>query len=87
MLSDDMYALFDDQLLLHTDSRPLTGREKKLLSYYVGYWDAEPYNDYNLSMIEELDDQERRIVTKVLNIMMAMMGLGLVLLAIRQILG
>lgn len=47
----------------------------------------EPYNDYNLSMIEELDDQERRIVTKVLNITMTMMGLGLVLLAIRQILG
>lgn len=87
MLSDDMYALFDDQLLLRADSKPLTGREKKLLSYYVGYWDAEPYNDYNLSMIEELDDQERRIVTKVLNITMTMMGLGLVLLAIRQILG
>ncbi|QXJ67296.1 hypothetical protein [Lacticaseibacillus paracasei] len=87
MLSDDMYALFDDQLLLRADSKPLTGREKKLLSYYVGYWDAEPYNDYNLSMIEEMDDQERRIVTKVLNITMAMMGFGLVLLAIRQILG
>ncbi|MCT4384115.1 hypothetical protein [Lacticaseibacillus paracasei] len=87
MLSVDMYALFDDQLLLRADSKPLTGREKKLLSYYVGYWDAEPYNDYNLSMIEELDDQERRIVTKVMNITMAMMGLGLVLLAIRQILG
>jgi hypothetical protein len=47
----------------------------------------EPYNDYSLSMIEEMDDQERRIVTKVLNVTMAMMGLGLVLLAIRQILG
>lgn len=87
MLSDDMYALFDDQLLLRVDSKPLTGREKKLLSYYVGYWDAGPYNDYSLSMIEEMDDQERRIVTKVLNVTMAMMGLGLVLLAIRQILG
>ena len=87
MLSDDMYALFDDQLLLRADSKPLTGREKKLLSYYVGYWDAGPYNDYSLSMIEEMDDQERRIVTKVLNVTMAMMGLGLVLLAIRQILG
>ena len=54
---------------------------------YNGYNDYNDYNDYNLSMIEELDDQERRIVTKVLNITMAMMGLGLVLLAIRQILG
>ena len=33
MLSDDMYALFDDQLLLRDDGEPLTNREKRLLSY------------------------------------------------------
>lgn len=86
MLSDDMYALFDDQLLLH-DAEPLTNREKRLLSYYVGYWDAGPYNDYSLSMIEDMDERERRITSKVLNVVMTVMAAGLVLLAIRQIVG
>lgn len=87
MLSDDVYALFDDQLLLRDDGEPLTNREKRLLSYYVGYWDAGPYNDYSLSMIEDMDERERRITSKVLNVVMTVTAAGLVLLAIRQIVG
>ncbi|WP_270229761.1 hypothetical protein [Lacticaseibacillus paracasei] len=84
-LSDDMYALFDDRLVLRGDSKPLTLHEKKVLSYYVGYWDAGPYNDYNLRLIEKLNEEERQQMTKVFNSLFAAATLALVFVAIRQI--
>lgn len=84
-LSDEMHALFDDRLILRDDSKPLTLHEKKVLSYYVGYWDAGPYNDYNLRLIEELNEEERQQMTKVFNSLFAAAALALVFVVIRQI--
>ncbi|WP_424320435.1 hypothetical protein ACPD8N_06635 [Lacticaseibacillus chiayiensis] len=87
MFSDDLYALFDDKLLLHEGTEPLTFREKGILSYYVGYWDAGPYNDYTLGMLEDMDDRERKVVTRVFNVTMGLMAAGLVWVAVRQVVG
>ena len=38
-------------------------------------------------MIEDMDERERRITSKVLNVVMTVTAAGLVLLAIRQIVG
>ncbi|MFT8411816.1 MAG: hypothetical protein ABF743_06650 [Schleiferilactobacillus perolens] len=85
MLSDAMYQMFDDKLLLHPGVNPLSVHEKDLLSHYVGFWDAGPFNDYNISMIEDMDDQERCIMTKVLNVTVGIMGAGLIFIALWQI--
>ncbi|ARY92055.1 MULTISPECIES: hypothetical protein [Lacticaseibacillus] len=87
MFSDDLYALFDDKLLLHDGSEPLTFREKGILSYYVGYWDAGPYNDYTLGMLEDMDERERRIASRVVNVSMGLMAAGLIWVAVRQVVG